>query len=130
MLIVDPPAAVVGRDPAGRTRLLAARTPEIWLIEMLFAASLAGSSSTISRSWLAPLKSTVLTPSTLSSAGTIVDPARASSWAVVVLPVACIATVSGGRALMSNDSTVDAAVRPRALTFASIVAVVPLTSVP
>ena len=71
MLIV-PAAVVVGSDPAGRMRLLAASIPWIWLIETLFAASLAGSRLTTRRSRLAPLRSTLLTPSMPSSAGTIV----------------------------------------------------------
>ena len=77
--IVVPSGFVIGSEPAGRVRLLADRTPWIWLIETLLAASLAGSSLTTRRYWVAPLRSTLLTPSMPWSDGTMFVAARAFS---------------------------------------------------
>ena len=56
--------------------------------------------------------------------------AAAESWSGVVDPVARMATISDGKALMSNDWIVDVELSPSAFTFESIVAIVSLMSVP
>ncbi len=118
--------------PDGIVRLLAWRSWTTCWLEMLAAASLAGSSVTSTCCSSPPVRSTSATPSTDWTSGTIsVRAILAASASPSALVAAIDATTTGDELMLNADTWgVTLAGRPARARFSWIDATVSLTSVP
>ena len=121
-----------GSWPAGSVRLLAWRTPTIWLVERPASASFAGSRVTTSCSSVPPVRSARATPSSAWISGTISVRAISATRSRPSWDVAAIDALMTGAWLMFSAWTVVSteAGSPAVRRFASMAATVSLTSLP